>query len=98
MEKAKEMAREKGYAETLFHRRRYLPEDVYKRQLIDTERDARNLYDYLLTFNILSLDTETTSTAAIDAELVQKRLLEYERVQARAKLAETEKRLSGRCV
>ena len=29
------------------------------------------------------------------AELVQKRLLEYERVQARAKLAETEKRLSG---
>lgn len=29
------------------------------------------------------------------AELVQKRLLEYERVQARSKLAETEKRLSG---
>ena len=29
------------------------------------------------------------------AELVQKRLQEYERVQARAKLAETEKRLSG---
>lgn len=29
------------------------------------------------------------------AELVQKRLAEYERVQARAKLAETEKRLSG---
>lgn len=26
MEKAKEMAREKGYAETLFHRRRYLPD------------------------------------------------------------------------
>ena len=32
------------------------------------------------------------------AELVQKRLLEYERVQARAKLAETEKRLSGGCI
>lgn len=29
------------------------------------------------------------------AELVQKRLIDYERVQARAKLAETEKRLSG---
>ena len=26
MEKSKEMAREKGYAETLFHRRRYLPD------------------------------------------------------------------------
>ena len=39
-------------------------------KLIDTEVDARKLYDYLLTFNILSLDTETTSTAAIDAELV----------------------------
>lgn len=39
-------------------------------KLIDTEADARKLYDYLLTFNILSLDTETTSTTAIDAELV----------------------------
>lgn len=39
-------------------------------KLIDTEVDARKLYDYLLTFNILSLDTETTSTTAIDAELV----------------------------
>lgn len=29
------------------------------------------------------------------AELVQRRILDYERVQARAKLAETEKRLSG---
>lgn len=26
MEKSKEMARQKGYAETLFHRRRYLPD------------------------------------------------------------------------
>lgn len=39
-------------------------------KLIDTEVDAKKLCDYLLTFNILSLDTETTSTAAIDAELV----------------------------
>lgn len=37
-------------------------------KLIDTEGEARKLYDYLLTFNILSLDTETTSTTAIDAE------------------------------
>ena len=39
-------------------------------KLIETEGDARNLYDYLITKQILSLDTETTSTSAIDAELV----------------------------
>ncbi len=39
-------------------------------KLVETEEDARKLYDYLLTNKILSLDTETTSTAAIDAELV----------------------------
>ena len=39
-------------------------------KLIETEEDARNLYDYLITKRILSLDTETTSTSAIDAELV----------------------------
>ena len=39
-------------------------------KLIETEEDARNLYDYLITKQILSLDTETTSTSAIDAELV----------------------------
>ncbi len=39
-------------------------------KLIETEEDAKNLYDYLFTSHILSLDTETTSTSAIDAELV----------------------------
>ena len=39
-------------------------------KLIDNERDAKVLYDFLLTNKILSLDTETTSTSAIDAELV----------------------------
>ena len=39
-------------------------------KLVETEEDARNLYDYLITKQILSLDTETTSTSAIDAELV----------------------------
>ena len=39
-------------------------------KLVETEEDAHNLYDYLVTKQILSLDTETTSTSAIDAELV----------------------------
>ncbi|MFW5494075.1 MAG: 5'-3' exonuclease H3TH domain-containing protein, partial [Prevotella sp.] len=41
---------------------------VYK--LIETEEDAQKLYDFLMTKQIISLDTETTSTNAIDAELV----------------------------
>ena len=39
-------------------------------RLVETEEDARKLCDFLLTNEILSLDTETTSTNAIDAELV----------------------------
>ena len=39
-------------------------------QLIDNEEDLRKLCDFFLTNKILSLDTETTSTNAIDAELV----------------------------
>lgn len=39
-------------------------------QLIDTEDGMRRIYDYFKTKQILSLDTETTSTDAIDAELV----------------------------
>jgi len=42
----------------------------HKYQLIETEEDAQKLCDFLFTFDILSLDTETTSTSAIDAELV----------------------------
>ncbi len=39
-------------------------------QLIETEEEAIKLYDFLRTKQTLSLDTETTSTNAIDAELV----------------------------
>lgn len=39
-------------------------------QLIDNEEDLNKLRDFFLTNKILSLDTETTSTNAIDAELV----------------------------
>ncbi len=39
-------------------------------QLIDTEDGLHRIYDYFITKEILSLDTETTSMNAIDAELV----------------------------
>ena len=39
-------------------------------KLVDNEEDLLKLRDYFLTNKILSLDTETTSTSAIDAELV----------------------------
>ena len=39
-------------------------------KLVENEDEMRKLYDYFLTNEILSLDTETTSTSAIDAELV----------------------------
>ena len=39
-------------------------------KLVDNEEDLLKLRDYFLTNEILSLDTETTSTSAIDAELV----------------------------
>ena len=39
-------------------------------KLVENEEDLRKLYDYFLTNNFLVLDTETTSTSAIDAELV----------------------------
>ncbi len=42
----------------------------HKYQLIDNKDDASRLYDFLMTKEILSLDTETTSTNPIDAELV----------------------------
>ncbi len=42
----------------------------HKYQLVESEEDIRHLVDYILTKQILSLDTETTSTHAIDAELV----------------------------
>ena len=39
-------------------------------KLIETQEEAQRLYDFLRTNKILSLDTETTSTNPIDAELV----------------------------
>ena len=39
-------------------------------QLIDNEEDMRRICDFFMTKQILSLDTETTSTNAIEAELV----------------------------
>lgn len=39
-------------------------------QLIETEEEVHRLYDFFRTNKILSLDTETTSTNAIEAELV----------------------------
>ena len=38
--------------------------------LIDTEEDAKRICEYFLTFDVLSLDTETTSVDALKAELV----------------------------
>lgn len=43
------------------------PHEYY---LIENEADARKILDFFLTKKILSLDTETTSTNPIDAELV----------------------------
>ncbi len=42
----------------------------HKYQLIEKEEDAQKICDFFLTKKFLSLDTETTSTQAIDAELV----------------------------
>ena len=39
-------------------------------KLVDNEEDLKKLYDYFLTKPFLVLDTETTSTTPIDAELV----------------------------
>ena len=39
-------------------------------KLIETEEDARKLFDFFVTKQILCLDTETTSINPIDAELV----------------------------
>lgn len=39
-------------------------------KLVETKEEAKKLCDFFLTKNILSFDTETTSTNTIDAELV----------------------------
>ena len=43
---------------------------AHEYKLIENKEDAQKICDYFLTKQILSLDTETTSTHAIDAELV----------------------------
>ncbi len=47
-----------------------LEETAYHYQLVDTEAKRSELLQILLTAKIFSLDTETTSTNAIEAELV----------------------------
>ncbi|MBR4388064.1 MAG: DNA polymerase I [Prevotella sp.] len=43
---------------------------AHKYHLVENQEDIKKLCDFLLTNGFLSLDTETTSTNAIDAELV----------------------------
>jgi DNA polymerase-1 len=43
---------------------------AHEYKLIDNQEDAKHLCDFFKTKDILSLDTETTSTNTIDAELV----------------------------
>ena len=43
---------------------------VHEYKLVENEEDLKKLYDYFLTKPFLVLDTETTSTNAINAELV----------------------------
>ena len=43
---------------------------AHEYKLIDNEEDLQKLYDFLLTKQFFVLDTETTSTTPIDAELV----------------------------
>ena len=54
-------------SERLFSRLENLP---YKYKLIENETEAKELADFLLTNEIFSLDTETTSIEALDAKLV----------------------------
>jgi DNA polymerase-1 len=42
----------------------------HKYKLIDNEEEMNHIIDYFMTNKIISIDTETTSTSAIDAELV----------------------------
>ena len=49
---------------------RGLKDMPHEYKLIDNEEDAKKICDYFFTSEFLSLDTETTSTSPIDAELV----------------------------
>ena len=47
-----------------------LKDTPHEYKLVDNEEEIKKICDFLMTFEILSLDTETTSTNAIEAELV----------------------------
>lgn len=49
---------------------RTLTDTPHTYKLVDTEEEMREIFDFFMTKKILSLDTETTSTDAINAELV----------------------------
>ena len=53
-----------------FSNLRGLKDTPHKYELIEKEEDARKFCDKILTNSFVSFDTETTSTSAIDAELV----------------------------
>jgi len=59
-----------GPSETEFSSFETLKTVPHNYKLVDNEADLRKLYDFFRTNNFLVLDTETTSTTAIDAELV----------------------------
>ena len=59
-----------GPSETEFSSFETLKTVPHNYKLVDNEADLRKLYDFFRTNDFLVLDTETTSTTAIDAELV----------------------------
>ena len=59
-----------GTADQEFSKYETLKTTSHNYQLIDNEENQKKLTDFFLTNKILSLDTETTSTNPIDAELV----------------------------
>ena len=59
-----------GSSETEFSSFESLKTVPHEYKLVEKEEDIRNLCDFFRTKDFLVLDTETTSTSAIDAELV----------------------------
>ena len=59
-----------GTVEPEFSNYETLKSTPHEYQLIDNEEEMKKLTDFFLTKDFLTLDTETTSTNAIDAELV----------------------------
>ena len=59
-----------GSSESEFSSFESLKTTPHEYKLVEYEEDIKKLYDYFRTKEILVLDTETTSTSPIDAELV----------------------------